>query len=152
VKTTRRQLVQLAALPLLGQQPRFFNADDFAALQAFAEILIPTDETPGAREAKCADYIDFWLSSGAAAAPWQAAMTAIRSAGFHSADRSGKIALVEAFSKTEHPCHSAFLLIKERTAFAFYTSHAGLIKDLDYRGNSYNTEYPACDHPEHKKV
>ncbi len=79
-------------------------------------------------------------------------MASLRSAGFHAADRSAKVAMVEAFSKPGHPCHPAFLLIKERTAFAFYTSHAGLIEDLDYRGNSYNAQYPACDHPEHRKV
>ena len=42
-------------------KPKFFAADDFEALRAFTEILIPTDETPGAREAYCAHYIDFVL-------------------------------------------------------------------------------------------
>ncbi len=50
--------------PLLRDyQPKFFAADDFAALQAFTEILIPTDDTPGAREAHCAHFIDFVLQS-----------------------------------------------------------------------------------------
>ena len=31
-------------------KPKFFEPEDFAALQAFAEILIPTDDTPGARK------------------------------------------------------------------------------------------------------
>src|SRR5262249_22379696 len=50
--------------PLLRDyRPAFFDAEDFAALQAFTEILIPTDETPGAREAHCAHYIDFVLQA-----------------------------------------------------------------------------------------
>src|SRR6266568_4316809 len=50
--------------PLLREyQPKFFGAEDFAALQAFTAILIPTDETPGAREAHCAHYIDFVLQA-----------------------------------------------------------------------------------------
>src|SRR5437764_2107762 len=48
--------------PLLrNYHPKFFDAADFAALQAFTEILIPTDDTPGAREAHCAHFIDFVL-------------------------------------------------------------------------------------------
>src|SRR5512132_1521953 len=50
--------------PLLrNYQPKFFNGEDFEALQAFTEILIPTDDTPGAREAHCAHFIDFLLDS-----------------------------------------------------------------------------------------
>src|SRR5256885_1930439 len=45
--------------PLRNHTPRFFDKDDFEALRSFTEILIPTDDTPGAREAHCAEYIDF---------------------------------------------------------------------------------------------
>jgi hypothetical protein len=48
---------------LKDYQPRFFAADDFAALEAFTAILIPTDDTPGAREARCAHFLDFLLQS-----------------------------------------------------------------------------------------
>ncbi len=50
-------------LELAKYQPQFFSHEDFAAIQAFTEILIPTDETPGAREAYCAQFIDFVLHS-----------------------------------------------------------------------------------------
>src|SRR5579885_3490672 len=50
--------------PLLRDyKPQFFGSEDFEALQAFCEILIPTDDTPGAREAHCAHFIDFLLHS-----------------------------------------------------------------------------------------
>jgi hypothetical protein len=56
--------------PLLrNYTPTFFSAGDFEALQAFTEILIPTDETPGAREARCAHFIDFVLDASSEAAP-----------------------------------------------------------------------------------
>src|SRR5262249_43369949 len=56
--------------PLLRDyQPKFFAAEDFAALQAFTEILIPTDDTPGAREAHCAHYIDFVLQAATDVTP-----------------------------------------------------------------------------------
>ncbi len=46
----------------------------------------------------------------------------------------------------------AYLLIKHQNTFAFYTSRAGMIDALDYKGNSYNATVPACTHPEHHTV
>ena len=148
---------------LRDYQPGFFDRSDFEALQAFTEILIPTDETPGAREARCAHFIDFVLQASVDAAPetvraWRDAMSALKQAGFHAADVQGRGALVEAMSKPErepnatHPAYSAYLLIKQQNAFAFYTSRTGMIEALDYRGNSYNVAFPACVHPEHRTV
>jgi len=85
-------------------------------------------------------------------------MAALREAGFHSADPKGRAALVEAMSLPErdrtakHPAFSAYRLIKQQNTFAFYTSRAGMIEALDYRGNSYNETFPACTHPEHHRV
>ena len=149
--------------PLLrNYQPKFFPADDFAALQSFTEILIPTDDTPGAREAHCAHYIDFLLNAadGAPAMQkqWRDAMAALKEAGFHAAGAKGRAALVEEISKPErdhaatHPAFSAYRLIKQQNTFAFYTSRAGMIEALEYQGNSYNTTFPACDHPQHKVI
>lgn len=150
--------------PLLrNYTPKFFEAADFAALSAFTEILIPTDDTPGAREAHCAHFIDFVLQASQAQAPdtvrqWRAAMRALKDAGFHDADDRGKAALVDAMSRPErvsgatHPGYSAYRLIKAQNTFAFYTSRAGMIEALDYKGNSYNASFPACEHPEHRTL
>ena len=48
----------------VNSPPRFFDAKQFSALEAFTEILIPTDDTPGAREAHCAHFIDFLVGFG----------------------------------------------------------------------------------------
>ncbi len=147
--------------PLLRDyKPQFFDASDFAALQAFTEILIPTDDTPGAREAHCAHYIDFVLQSAALnlQSQWHTAISALKAAGFHAANADDRASLVAAMSKPErdasatHPAYSAYRLIKQQTAFAFYTSRAGIIDALDYRGNSVNASFPACTHPEHQRV
>jgi hypothetical protein len=149
--------------PLLrNYKPKFFAPDDFDALQSFTEILIPTDETPGAKEAHCAHFIDFVLQS-ADSMPghqkqWRDAIALLKTAGFHDADGKGRAALVEAMSKPErdrnvtHPAFRAYKLIKQQNTFAFYTSRAGMIENLDYKGNSYNATFPACNHPEHHKV
>ena len=131
-------------------KPAFFAPDDFAALETFTEILIPTDDTPGAREALCAHYIDFVLQ---AAGPelqsqWRGAMSALKEAGFHSADARGADRLVSAMARPRriarrtHPLYSVFRLIKQQTTFAFYTSRAGIIETLDYRGNTFNAVVP----------
>jgi hypothetical protein len=149
--------------PLLANyRPQFFAPDDFAALQSFCEILIPTDDTPGAREARCAHFIDFLLHSSDSAPAlqrqWHDALAALKEAGFHAADAAGRAALVEAISKPErdrnatHPAYSAYRLIKQQNTFAFYTSRAGMIEALDYRGNTYNLTFPACTHPEHHRI
>lgn len=145
---------------LKSYKPQFFDPDDFAALQAFTEILIPTDDTPGAREAHCAHYIDFvqQASSMNTQKQWRDAMAALKQVGFHAADAQSRAALMEAISKPErdpaatHPAFSAYRLIKQSNTFAFYTSRAGMIEALDYKGNSYNVTFPACTHPEHHKV
>lgn len=148
--------------PLLrNYQPKFFDAGDFKALQSFTEILIPTDDTPGAREAYCAHFIDFVLDASTEGAPdtqrqWRAAMAALKQLGFHAADAKGREALVAAMSRPErergasHPGYAVYRLIKQQNTFAFYTSRAGLIEALDYKGNSFNASYPACTHPEHQ--
>jgi len=150
--------------PLLQNYvPKFFDAEDFQALQAFTELLIPTDETPGAREAHCAHFIDFVLDASTGIAPdtqrqWRDALSALKTAGFHAADAAGRAAIVAAIARPEvdrgasHPAYSAYRLIKQQNTFAFFTSRAGMIETLDYRGNSVNAEFPACDHPEHRVV
>lgn len=145
---------------LRDYRPRFFSTEDFEALQAVTEILIPTDDTPGAREAHCAHYIDFLLQAFADYEPetqkeWRDALGALRAAGFHAADRKAREALIEQVSKPErdssarHPAYFAYHLIKRENAFAFYTSREGMIEALDYKGNSFNAVFPGCDHPDH---
>jgi len=147
--------------PLLRDySPKFFDAADFDALRAFTEILIPTDDTPGAREAHSAHFIDFLLQASPEAPQrrWRDAMRALKDAGFHDAAAPQRLAMVEAMSKPErdrtatHPAYFAYRLIKEQNTFAFYTSRAGMIEALDYRGNAINASFPACDHAEHRTI
>ncbi len=149
--------------PLLRDyKPAFFDPADFEALQSFTEILIPTDDTPGAREAHCAHYIDFLLQASedvpAARTKWRKAMNTLRQAGFHGASQARRAALVENMSLPErdpartHPAFAVYRLIKAQNTFAFYTSRAGMIETLEYKGNSFNSIFPACTHPEHQKI
>jgi Gluconate 2-dehydrogenase subunit 3 len=148
---------------LENYHPKFFSSEDFNALQAFTEILIPTDETPGAREAHCACFIDFVLYASSGYAPetqarWRRAMASLKQVGFHTADAKQRAAIVEAISRPERdgspagPAFAAYQLVKRENAFAFYTSRKGMVECLEYRGNSYYAVFPACTHPEHHVV
>lgn len=147
---------------LRNYQPTFFSAKDFEALQAFTEILIPSDEDPGSREAYCAHFIDFVLQASAEVpntqAAWRKAMSAIKSTGFHTADARRRSDLVSEMARPEidhdsqHPAYFAYRMIKRQTVFAFYTSRTGMIEVLQYKGNSYNAAFPACTHREHQVV
>ena len=85
-------------------------------------------------------------------------MTTLKQAGFHAADAAVRAELVHAMSQPErdrsatHPAYAAYRLIKQQNTFAFYTSRAGMIETLEYRGNTHNASFPACNHPEHHTV
>jgi hypothetical protein len=144
-------------------RPKFFAAEDFQAVDAFTAILIPTDGTPGAREAHVAHFIDFVLDAAAEHAPemqtqWRAAMKWLRTQKFAQLPADRQLALVEKMAEPErdrskkHDGFPVYRLMKDMTLRAFYTSRAGLVDVLEYKGNAYLAEFPACTHPEHKKV
>jgi hypothetical protein len=137
--------------------PQFFSADEFHALDQFTAILLPTDETPGAREAYVAPFIDFVLAAAGEYAPemqeqWRHAMEWLMGAGFINLTESEQIALMRNASSPSHRAHEHFQLIKQLAVYAFYTSRAGLVDNLEYKGLAYLTEFPGCTHPEHGAV
>jgi hypothetical protein len=109
---------------------------NMVTVPAFAPGLLGDDQPKFFDDS--AHSIDFALNAVAEFAPrlhteWRGAMGSLRQAGFHSADNADR-------------------LIKQQNTFAFYTSHAGTIEALDYKGNSHNAAFPACTHREHQKV
>jgi hypothetical protein len=76
--------------------PRFFNKEQFAALQRLSELLIPAmDGNPGAAEAEAAEFLDFLI--GESPAERQRSYTAgLDALNLQSAMRFGK-----AFSATD---------------------------------------------------
>jgi hypothetical protein len=61
----RRDLLMLGiALPAIaaGQAPVFFTRRQYDTVVAFSDLVIPTTDTPGAKEAGVADYLDRLLA------------------------------------------------------------------------------------------
>jgi hypothetical protein len=143
--------------------PRFFSAIDFRNLDAFTAVLIPTDETPGAREAHVAAFIDFVINAAAEYAPemqddWRKATEWLGTHHFADLSADQQLSLVQHMSDMEHDAtnkqesFSVYNLIKEMTVHAFYTSRVGLVNVLEYKGIAYLTEFPGCSHPDHHTI
>ncbi len=145
-------------------QPKFFSKEDFRNLETFSAILIPTDDTPGAREAFVAPFIDFVVDAAAEYAPdmqrhWRDAMAWLRRQNFSGMPAEEQVQFVERISAPERDRSKArddgfktYSLIKDMTVHAFYTSRVGLVDVLEYKGLAYLTEFPACTHPEHHRI
>src|SRR5271167_271023 len=56
------QHAKMAPRNLDGQPFRFFTPQQAADYEAFASQIIPTDDTPGAKEANVVRFVDFALS------------------------------------------------------------------------------------------
>lgn len=145
-------------------QPKFFSQEELVWIEWYTAILIPTDDTPGAREAQVAPFIDFVVNAAAEFAPevqaqWREAIDWLRENKFGSLSSKQQEALIAAAaapeldrSATATPAFTVYRLIKEMTVRAFYTSRVGLIDVLEYKGIAYLTEFPACTHAEHQRV
>jgi len=53
----------LLADALEPYKPLFFSSEQFRLIEHIAEIIIPADDTPGAREAGVAEFIDFMVAN-----------------------------------------------------------------------------------------
>ena len=149
--------------------PRFFSADEYATLVRLTEIIVPSDDTPGAREAGVSEFIDFMVSSNPAiqyrfryGLTWLDAHAG-RSHGdtFRALDAAqqeellGRLAYKDRYRAGEEEGRAFFKLMREYTLMGFYTSKVGL-EQLDYPGlHTYYRALPGCPHPddpEHRQL
>ena len=148
--------------------PQFFKPDDFRTVELLVEMILPTDDKPGAKEARVADYVDFVVFS---AREFEPSLQREWSDGLVFLDREsqkqfGKVFRVASMAEREdllsemslperdpralHEGYAFFRLVKNMTVEGFYTSRIGLIEVLDYQGMNYLSEFPGCTHPEHQ--
>jgi hypothetical protein len=171
-RVTRREAVKLAAgavaavpamkdtlraAPKRAQKaPLFFTREEFALADELVEIIIPADEhSPGARAAKCAEYIDSRLSEAFEDEPrrlWREGLKAVEALSremhgkaFMQSSPDERVAVVARMAANEQNPQKAeekfFAELKARTAHAYYTSQIGLRQELEYKGNSYQRQY-----------
>ena len=181
-KVTRRSAIKalgagagtVALLPLLSETgllafgriqeaavaaaPKVLSASQFAALEALVDAIIPADErSPGAREARVADYIDLLLSEsdetvvlqwiGGLAELDEEAITRFK-APFARLDAAQADAILATISANEltpqTPLEMFFEMTKDATVRGYYTSEIGIHRELRYRGNKFLSEFVGC--------
>jgi hypothetical protein len=143
-------------------RPKALTAAQFATLQALVEAIIPTDErSPGAKEARVADYIDLLISEADenAAASWRAGLDALdanATARFGTpflglADPQTDMLLAElsrndaaAPAVAAVPPDPFFAMAKQATIHGYYTSEIGIHQELRYKGNQFLPAFVGC--------
>jgi gluconate 2-dehydrogenase gamma chain len=148
--------------------PQFFTPAEYTSVERLTEIIIPTDATPGAREAGVAEFIDFMVASDPEAQygfrtglTWLDAF-AEESAGkrFMELPLEKQTSLLEPLGCKDkaRPGQEAgqrfFSMMREYTVTGFYTTEIGY-KELDNPALRFYAESPECPHkgdPEHKHL
>ncbi len=141
----------------------FLTAAQYTTLDALTETIIPTDDhSPGARDARVADYIDLLLSESDD--PTQRAWTAGLALLDAESRRRFKVPyaqltpaqateLLTPLARNEDspnaPLEQFFTTTKDATIRGYYTSEIGIQKELEYKGNRILGEFVGCTHPEH---
>ena len=148
-------------------RPRFFTAEEAAAVEALAEAIIPETDTPGARGANVHQYID-WLVGRAEAGDGPPALPEIVRDGLAWLDRrsaalyGGRFADVDGQRQAELLTRLAadppqeeragvdlFREVRRLTISGYYRSEIGMREELGYAGKQYLTGFEGCTHERH---
>jgi glucoside 3-dehydrogenase (cytochrome c) hitch-hiker subunit len=140
--------------------PKVLSPSQYTTLEALVEAIIPADErSPGAKEARVADYIDLLLSESpddSLRETWLAGLAALDGeagarfgAPFARLDAAQVEALLTDVSRNEAaaqktPLEAFFTTTKQATIHAYYTSEIGIHKELRYKGNQLLAEFVGC--------
>jgi gluconate 2-dehydrogenase gamma chain len=148
--------------------PQFFTVAEYAMVERLTDLIIPSDGTPGAKEAGVAEFIDSMVANDPDAQyGFRTGLTWLNA---YSEQTSGKnfiditpeqqTSLLEpfAFKDKARPGQEAgrrfFRMVREFTVMGFYTSEIGF-KELDNPALKFYSESPACPHkddPEHRHL
>ena len=147
-------------------EPSYFSAAEYHTIDVLTGLIIPADETPGAREAGVSEFIDFMAAHGETAIqqPMRDGLrwldsTARRAYGgaFASVTPAQQAEILQRVARRDSADpegHAFFRVIRRYTVMGYYTSKIGL-QELDYPGLRLYTESPACPHtndPEHRHL
>jgi Gluconate 2-dehydrogenase subunit 3 len=130
----------------------------FATLERLVDAIIPTDErSPGAKEARVADYIDLLLSEAddPIALQWMGGLAALDAAAVARFGRpfveiddwqvDATLAEISANEwNPETPLELFFVMTKRATVQGYYTSEIGIHQELRYKGNQFLKEFVGC--------
>ena len=139
-------------------QPKVFSPSQFATLELLVDAIIPTDDrSPGAKQARVADYIDLLVSEGdrRLSLEWLGGLAALDGeavARFRAPvvklGPSQVDAIMQTISRNEKspetPLEAFFVMAKQATIRGYYTSKIGIHDELHYKGNVFLKEFVGC--------
>lgn len=145
--------------------PQFFTPEEYATVERLTELILPSDGTPGAREAGVSEFVDFMVASDPGAQyqfryglAWlDAHSEKLFGKPFRDLDAGRQsdilkhLAYKDQFRDGEDEGRQFFRSIRELTVMGFYTSRIGL-EELDFPGLKFYAESPGCPHagnPQH---
>ena len=149
-------------------RPQFFTPAEYSMVERLAEIIIPNDGTPGAKDAGVSEFIDFMVANDPDVQ--YAFRTGLAWLNVDAQQQNGKrfieltpeqqASLLEplGFKKKaragDETGQHFFRMMREYTVTGFYTSEIGY-KELDNPALKFYAESPECPHhddPEHAHV
>jgi gluconate 2-dehydrogenase gamma chain len=148
--------------------PQFFTLAEYAMVERLSEIIIPSDATPGAKEAGVAEFIDFMVANDPEPQyPFRLGLAGLNA---HSERTLGKkfieltpqqqnqllepLGFKDKARPGEEDGRKFFRLIRAYTVTGFYTSQIGY-KELDNPSLKFYSQSPECPHkddPEHRHL
>ncbi len=160
-----RAAESFAAIQATQAPPKLFflTAAQYTTLDALTETLVPADDhSPGAREARVADYIDLLLaeSDDPTQRAWTAGLALLDAESrrrfkepYAQLTMPQATELLTSISRNEAnphaPLEQFFKTTKDATIRGYYTSEIGIHKELEYKGNRVLGEFVGCTHSEH---
>lgn len=149
-------------------KPQFFTTPEYKMLDQITELIIPRDESPGARDAGVSEFIDFIVAHDREMQfPFRtglASLNAIATQGYGrdfselAESRQEDILRRLAYHDRQLPAdleeQKFFSLVRRYTVMGYYTSRVGL-QQLDYPGLKFYAASPECPHkddPEHRHL
>ncbi|HYM79359.1 MAG TPA: gluconate 2-dehydrogenase subunit 3 family protein [Candidatus Dormibacteraeota bacterium] len=144
--------------------PQFFSAAEYAVVERLADMIIPSDGTPGAKDAGVAEFIDFMVANDPE--PQYAFRMGLGWLNAHCERNVGKkfleltpeqqTSLLEPLGfkakarPSEEDGRKFFALMREFTVIGFYTSEIGF-KELDNPALKFYSESPECPHKDDRE-
>jgi hypothetical protein len=157
-----------APVPPSQFSPQFFSAGEYALVERLTDLIIPNDETPGARQAGVAEFVDFMVAHDRdlqynfrTGLTWLNAHSG-RTLGrpFLELTEAQQVSLLEPlayrakYRHGEEDGREFFGRIRELTVIGFYSSEIGY-RELDNPASRFYAKSPACPHaddPEHRHL
>lgn len=142
-------------------QPQFFSPAEYATVERLTELIIPSDGTPGAKEAGVAEFVDFavlvdteWQYPVRLGISWlNAHCERLFGKAFLALSEAQQVGVLEPlaykakYRQGEEDGRRFFAVIKELTVAGFYTTEIGY-KEIDNPALKFYAKSPACPHPD----